>query len=171
MTRTEQTAAYSRLGLSISFLSFPSLPPPPLLPSLTTFSFSLPEFNPGHRAVAIVNPRDLHLSLEPSLPVANMGRTVDQEVHAAFVEFRAKEDDKVRDCVFRNISAHIILSTKTKHAAVTDIPYVVSLRPVYLLPADPRKEHLATEAASPRMPRPARPPQRAAAVSARPGRP
>lgn len=34
-----------------------------------------------------------------------MGRTVDQEVHAAFVEFRAKEDDKVRDCVFRNISA------------------------------------------------------------------
>ncbi|KAJ5764599.1 hypothetical protein N7533_003280 [Penicillium manginii] len=26
-----------------------------------------------------------------------MGRTVDQEVHAAFVEFRAKEDDKVRD--------------------------------------------------------------------------
>lgn len=25
-----------------------------------------------------------------------MGRTVDQEVHAAFVEFRAKEDDKVR---------------------------------------------------------------------------
>lgn len=27
---------------------------------------------------------------------ANMGRTVDQEVHAAFVEFRAKEDDKVR---------------------------------------------------------------------------
>ena len=33
-----------------------------------------------------------------------MGRTVDQEVHAAFVEFRAKEDDKVRDCVFRNIS-------------------------------------------------------------------
>jgi hypothetical protein len=38
-----------------------------------------------------------------------MGRTVDQEVHAAFVEFRAKEDDKVCDCVFRNISAHIIL--------------------------------------------------------------
>jgi len=29
-----------------------------------------------------------------------MGRTVDQEVHAAFVEFRAKEDDKVRDSVF-----------------------------------------------------------------------
>ncbi|GAM37641.1 hypothetical protein TCE0_024r07726 [Talaromyces pinophilus] len=26
-----------------------------------------------------------------------MGRTVDQEVHAAFVEFRAKEDDKARD--------------------------------------------------------------------------
>jgi hypothetical protein len=26
-----------------------------------------------------------------------MGRTVDQEVHAAFVEFRAKEDDKVCD--------------------------------------------------------------------------
>mgnify|MGYP000914720741 CR=1 FL=1 len=29
-----------------------------------------------------------------------MGRTVDQEVHAAFVEFRAKEDDKVRESVF-----------------------------------------------------------------------
>lgn len=29
-----------------------------------------------------------------------MGRTVDQEVHAAFVEFRAKEDDKVRDRYF-----------------------------------------------------------------------
>lgn len=28
-----------------------------------------------------------------------MGRTVDQEVHAAFVEFRAKEDDKARDPV------------------------------------------------------------------------
>lgn len=35
-----------------------------------------------------------------------MGRTVDQEVHAAFVEFRAKEDDKVRDLrISRNISA------------------------------------------------------------------
>lgn len=35
-----------------------------------------------------------------------MGRTVDQEVHAAFVEFRAKEDDKVRDLLYfpRNIS-------------------------------------------------------------------
>ena len=32
--------------------------------------------------------------------LVDMGRTVDQEVHAAFVEFRAKEDDKVRDCVF-----------------------------------------------------------------------
>ncbi|PGH10796.1 hypothetical protein AJ79_05269 [Helicocarpus griseus UAMH5409] len=29
-----------------------------------------------------------------------MGRTVDQEVHAAFVEFRAKEDDKVKPPVF-----------------------------------------------------------------------
>lgn len=29
-----------------------------------------------------------------------MGRTVDQEVHAAFVEFRAKEDDKVSCRVF-----------------------------------------------------------------------
>lgn len=28
-----------------------------------------------------------------------MGRTVDQEVHAAFVEFRAKEDYKARDRV------------------------------------------------------------------------
>jgi hypothetical protein len=33
-----------------------------------------------------------------------MGRTVDQDVQAAFVEFRAKEDDKVRDCIFHNIS-------------------------------------------------------------------
>lgn len=31
-----------------------------------------------------------------------MGRTVDQEVHAAFVEFRAKEDDKARDPVSGN---------------------------------------------------------------------
>ena len=29
-----------------------------------------------------------------------MGRTVDQEVHAAFVEFRAKEDDKVKPLYF-----------------------------------------------------------------------
>jgi len=82
-----------------------------------------------------------------------MGRTVDQEVHAAFVEFRAKEDDKVRDCVFRNISTHRILLYQTKHAFVTDIPYVVSLRPVYLLPADSGKEYLSSEATSPRVSR------------------
>jgi hypothetical protein len=28
-----------------------------------------------------------------------MGRTVDPDVHAAFVEFRAKEDDKVMSCL------------------------------------------------------------------------
>jgi hypothetical protein len=32
-----------------------------------------------------------------------MGRTVDQEVHAAFVEFRAKEDDKVRDLLYFSV--------------------------------------------------------------------
>lgn len=36
--------------------------------------------------------------LLPRTAIVNntMGRTVDQEVHAAFVEFRAKEDDKVK---------------------------------------------------------------------------
>ncbi|CAG8027095.1 unnamed protein product [Penicillium nalgiovense] len=49
-----------------------------------------------------------------------MGRTVDQEVHAAFVEFRAKEDDKV-----------------------------LSLRSVHILPTNSSKEHFATETTSP----------------------
>lgn len=45
----------------------------------------------------------------------------------------------------------------------------VSLRPVYILPADPRKEYLAPEAASPRVSWSARPPQRAPAYPAYPG--
>ena len=42
-------------------------------------------------------------------PTRNMGRTVDQEVHAAFVEFRAKEDDKV----------YITLKTKKKKKIIS----------------------------------------------------
>jgi hypothetical protein len=40
-----------------------------------------------------------------------MGRTVDQEVHAAFVEFRAKEDDKARDRYrgnYQNINTNLV---------------------------------------------------------------
>lgn len=47
-----------------------------------------------------------------------MGRTVDQEVHAAFVEFRAKEDDKVRDCISRNISSPPATSSLTKRVSL-----------------------------------------------------
>lgn len=57
----------------------------------------LPSASPGPSSIDFFDP-----------VTANMGRTVDQEVHAAFVEFRAKEDDKVRFCVFPcNISVHI----------------------------------------------------------------
>lgn len=44
-----------------------------------------------------------------------MGRTVDQEVHAAFVEFRAKEDDKVKLPYFMylgNISINLNTDSK-----------------------------------------------------------
>jgi hypothetical protein len=74
-----------------------------------------------------------------------MGRTVDQEVHAAFVEFRAKEDDKVRDCVFRNISNP---PQQTNVTNIRDPFRLVPLRAVYLLSTNPRKEYLETEAAS-----------------------
>lgn len=47
-----------------------------------------------------------------------MGRTVDQEVHAAFVEFRAKEDDKVRDCISCNISSPRPTSSLTKRVSL-----------------------------------------------------
>lgn len=84
-----------------------------------------------------------------------MGRTVDQEVHAAFVEFRAKEDDKVR--VFRNISTPSLPSL-TYGNPFWGLCITVSLRSVYLLSTNSRKEHLATETASPRMSWSARPP-------------
>lgn len=80
------------LGLSISSLPPPS---PNQIPSPTLISSSLPS------RFDLVIPVLAYISTIISV---TMGRTVDQEVHAAFVEFRAKEDDKVRDCVFRNIS-------------------------------------------------------------------
>lgn len=76
-----------------------------------------------------------------------MGRTVDQEVHAAFVEFRAKEDDKVRDsCISRNISAKPLPRHRTDMTTLVSLK-TVSLCPVHLLPTDPRKKHIAPEAA------------------------
>ena len=75
------TLVFSRLRLSLSFSSFnPSnfthtrLYTTPFISSFILFCVSV--------------------NLETLTPLI-MGRTVDQEVHAAFVEFRAKEDDKV----------------------------------------------------------------------------
>ncbi|CAG7997238.1 unnamed protein product [Penicillium salamii] len=77
-----------------------------------------------------------------------MGRTVDQEVHAAFVEFRAKEDDKVRS-EFRNIST----PSPTYETPFWGLCILVSLRSVYLLSTNSRKEYLATETTSHRVSR------------------
>lgn len=82
--------------LSRSFHFFPSSSlSPNQIPSPTLISSSFPS------RFDLVISFGAYIS---SLISVTMGRTVDQEVHAAFVEFRAKEDDKVRDCVFRNIS-------------------------------------------------------------------
>lgn len=47
-----------------------------------------------------------------------MGRTVDQEVHAAFVEFRAKEDDKVK---FACISMYFGVIFPTQNIVLTNL--------------------------------------------------
>lgn len=46
-----------------------------------------------------------------------MGRTVDQDVHAAFVEFRAKEDDKVIPAYCLRISKQPVLTISTHPSA------------------------------------------------------
>lgn len=55
---------------------------------------------PGQRAAVQPPAVDPSLLVPRTVAVSRcgitMGRTVDQEVHAAFVEFRAKEDDKVK---------------------------------------------------------------------------
>jgi hypothetical protein len=84
-----------------------------------------------------------------------MGRTVDQEVHAAFVEFRAKEDDKVRDLYFRNISTTRFTVVTNKTPCLLGCS-AVSFGPVYLLPANSRKEYIAPEAAPARVSRTSR---------------
>jgi hypothetical protein len=69
-------------------------------------------------------------------------------------------------CVFRNISnppqhnQSLTYETRFGHFYL-----LVPLRPVYLLPADSCKEYLATETASPRVPRSSWSPQRAPAES------
>lgn len=82
-----------RLGLSISSLLSSSLP--------TTFSHPALFASPPPYPSSISSLEFLSSSVQeyyrPFLLSIIMGRTVDQEVHAAFVEFRAKEDDKVRD--------------------------------------------------------------------------
>ena len=80
-----------------------------------------------------------------------MGRTVDQEVHAVFVEVRAKEDDKVW-CI-SNISTQL---TNIRKPVLGVCVCIVSRYAVYLLPTNSRKEHLAPETTSPRVPRSAR---------------
>jgi hypothetical protein len=73
-------------------------------------------------------------------------------------------------CVFRNISnppqhyQSLTYETRFGHSCL-----LVPLRPVHLLPADSCKEYLATETASPRVPRSSWSPQRAPAESTFPG--
>lgn len=49
---------------------------------------------------------------------STMGRTVDQEVHAAFVEFRAKEDDKVGYITLHYITVLPYIHHTYKHTVV-----------------------------------------------------
>ena len=88
------TRVFSCLRLSIFFSSL-FLTPPTLQPIRRPYPFFF-----RLSSCIILD------TVTPLTPLV-MGRTVDQEVHAAFVEFRAKEDDKVRDCVFRNISPSV----------------------------------------------------------------
>lgn len=109
VTRTRPVPQFTRNLV----LVFPFLPPSPSLLSSKTPSepvpppthprphsiFTFPNNIPvSSRFVAhnIFSPSTLEVLDLPSRLLI-MGRTVDQEVHAAFVEFRAKEDDKVRD--------------------------------------------------------------------------
>lgn len=101
----------TRLVLSSSRL-VSSEPPVSFSLSLTSPSLVLPiALEPRQPAVIVSRPAVIASSsaaappafFDPVLfapPNITMGRTVDQEVHAAFVEFRAKEDDKVRESVF-----------------------------------------------------------------------
>ena len=117
MTSRNLTATFRFVSSRLVFLPFfHSFPPTPKKPSV------FPPASQYHRSLSPLSVVFFFLcetaiisSLLPSASpgpssidffdsvTANMGRTVDQEVHAAFVEFRAKEDDKVR--ISRNISA------------------------------------------------------------------
>jgi hypothetical protein len=68
-------------------------------------------------------------------------------------------------CVFRNISnpPQHDQSLNIRDPPFRSFCHLVPLRPVYLLPADSCKEYLATETASPRVPRSSWSPQRAPA--------
>ena len=116
MTSRNLTATFRFVSSRLVFLPFfHSFPPTPKKPSV------FPPASQYHRSLSPLSVVFFFLcetaiisSLLPSASpgpssidffdsvTANMGRTVDQEVHAAFVEFRAKEDDKVR--ISRNIS-------------------------------------------------------------------
>ena len=121
MTSRNLTATFRFVSSRLVFLPFfHSFPPSPKKPSV------FPPPSQYHRSLSPLSvvfflcETAIISSLLPSASpgpssidffdsvTANMGRTVDQEVHAAFVEFRAKEDDKVR--IFRNISTPPYLS-------------------------------------------------------------
>ena len=79
----------------------------------------------------------------PPKSLVTMGRTVDQEVHAAFVEFRAKEDDKVSSNALSKPSYTCVM------VLIQETRISVPFSSMYLLPANPREEYLATETTSP----------------------
>ncbi|CAG7954602.1 unnamed protein product [Penicillium salamii] len=81
----------------------------------------------------------------PPETLETMGRTVDQEVHAAFVEFRAKEDDKVREDAFSKPSYTCVM------VLIQETRISVPFSSMYLLPANPREEYVATKTTSSRM--------------------
>ena len=70
-------------------------------PNSSCSSGPKPFYHVSYQAVKTSSLLDPSLLL-PRVAYSNntMGRTVDQEVHAAFVEFRAKEDDKVKPLYF-----------------------------------------------------------------------
>lgn len=118
---------------------------------------------PGNRGCSNPLATTINIALNDNeLLNARMGRTIDQDVHAAFVEFKAKgrlgiviastvssSIDRLY-CTTRVLCYHCI----ALHEADPASPHrgrQMHVRPVHLLSTDPSEEHLTPEATSARV--------------------
>jgi hypothetical protein len=102
-------------------------------PSVTPLSQQRPPHSSSKQPKPTNNNNNNNRQSTSSLPAPPL-----DDVHAAFVEFRAKEEDKVNS---------ILTYTNTNSLRLS-----VFVGPVHLLPAGARKEHQPSAPASARMP-------------------